>query len=54
MESRRLEGTLEQMNERLGNLELGQEAMRAEMRSNFRWTQGVILGMWITVMVTIP
>jgi len=75
----RHEGVLEQMNERLGNLEQGQQALRSEMtqgqqafrsemtqgqrelrseiqalhaeiRSNFRWTVGIMLAMWITVM----
>ncbi len=67
----RIEGVIEQMNERIGNLEQGQSALhtelveghqalrtelaesqhalRAEMRSNFRWTVGIMLAMWITV-----
>ena len=49
----RLEGVLEQMNERLGNLERGQEALRAEVRGNFRWTIGLILGMWASVIAAV-
>jgi len=49
----RVEAIIEQISERLGSLEQGQQALRQElqagMRSNFRWTMGVMLAMWITV-----
>ena len=37
------------MNERLGNLEQGQRDLRTEMRSNFRWTLGITIAMWGTI-----
>ncbi len=57
----RIEGVIDQMNERLGNLEHGQRALddkvtdterslRTEMRSNFRWTLGITIAMWVTIM----
>ena len=46
----RIEGVIDQMNERLGNLEQGQRDLRTEMRSNFRWTLGITIGMWVTIM----
>ena len=68
----RIEGVIEQMNERLGNLEQGlrdlhseltgeqrslrtdiaevQRSLRTEMRSNFRWTMGITIAMWVTIM----
>ena len=49
----RFEGILEQMNERLGNLERGQEDLRGEIRSNFRWMVGLLTGVWVTVLVTV-
>ena len=38
------------MNERLGNLEQGQRDLRTEMRGNFRWTLGITIAMWVTIM----
>ena len=79
----RIEGVIDQMNERLGNLEQGQRdlhteltegqrslrteltegqrslrteitegyrSLRTEMRSNFRWTLGITIAMWVTIM----
>ena len=45
----RVEGVIDQMIERLGNLEQGQHCLYAEMRVNFRWTVGIMLAMWITI-----
>ncbi|MBM3943140.1 MAG: hypothetical protein FJ316_09510 [SAR202 cluster bacterium] len=60
----RQEGTLEQMNERLGGLEAnirelraemheGFRDMRAELRSNTRWIIGLIIVQWVTVMAAV-
>jgi predicted nuclease with TOPRIM domain len=63
----RLEGAFEQMNERLGSIEgnigglrgemggLRQEMadLRKELHTNFRWTMGTIIAMWVTVICAI-
>lgn len=60
----RLEGAVEQMNERLGNIEQnllalrtemqqGYQSLQSEMRDNFRWTIGIVLVTWITVIGTV-
>ncbi len=45
----RVEGVIYQMNELLGNLEQGQRTLLSEVRSNFRWTWGITIAMWITI-----
>jgi hypothetical protein len=45
----RVEGVIDQMNERLGNLEQGQRTLLSEVRNNFRWTLGITIAMWITI-----
>ena len=53
----RLEGIIEQISERLGNIERsiehGQESLRAEIRSNFHWTLGAIFTTWLTLIGTV-
>ncbi|OIP26532.1 MAG: hypothetical protein CO103_02780 [Chloroflexi bacterium CG_4_9_14_3_um_filter_45_9] len=67
----RLEGVVEQMNERLGRIEgdiaglrqemggLRQEmtelrkSLYRELHTNFRWTMGTIIVMWVTVICAI-
>jgi len=53
----RLEGIIEQISERLANIERaieqGQESLRAEMRSNFHWMMGAIFATWITLIGTV-
>ena len=67
----RLEGALEQMNERLGGIESNIVGLRQEMgglrqemntaigelrhdlTTNFRWTMGTIIVMWVTIICTI-
>ena len=44
-----VEGVIDQMNERLGNLEQGQRTLLTEVRQNFRWTLGITIAMWITI-----
>ena len=45
----RVEGVIDQMNERLGNREEGQRTLLSEARSNFRGTLGITVAMWITI-----
>ena len=60
----RLEGIVEQINERLGSIEAQMREMRAEMRaemremradtrSQFRWSLGIMLAMWATVIAAV-
>lgn len=63
----RVEGILEQMNERLNHLEntvnglrgeinglRGELAqLRAEFHTDFRWLIGFVVGTWITLMLTL-
>ncbi len=56
----RVEGVLEQMNERLNHLESkvnglrGELAqLRAEFHTDFRWLIGFVVGTWITLMLTL-
>jgi tetrahydromethanopterin S-methyltransferase subunit B len=67
----RIEGIVEQMNERLNHLEtlLGQfrgeveseigslrgeiGSLRVELSSQFRWTLGLLITMWITLILAI-
>ena len=48
-----LRGIVEQMNKRLSRLENEVVHLRDEIRSQFRWTIGLILGMWVSVMCTL-
>ncbi|MCE2403851.1 MAG: hypothetical protein J4F43_01695 [Dehalococcoidia bacterium] len=45
-----IKGVIDRMDERLGNLGQGQRDLRTEMRSNFRWIQGITIAMWVTIM----
>jgi len=67
----KLEGALEQMNERLGGIESNIASLRQEMgglrqemnnaigelrhdlTTNFRWTMGTVVLMWVTIICTI-
>lgn len=67
----RLEGIVEQMNERLGGIESDIGGLRQEiaslrqdmntaiteichkMHTNFRWTMGTIIAMWLTIICAI-
>jgi chromosome segregation ATPase len=56
----KIEGIVEQMNERLNHIETGFSELRTEMgslrdeiRSNFRWIVGIILTMWVTIILTL-
>ena len=45
----RIEGILEQMDKRLNHLESEIGGIRDEIGSLFRWTVGLIIGVWATV-----
>lgn len=54
------EGALEQMNERLGGIENDIAGLRGEMgdlrkelHTNFRWTMGTVIVMWVTIICTV-
>lgn len=56
----KIEGVLEEMSRRINHLEsdianLRSEIanLRGEVASLFRWTVGLILGMWITIQATL-
>jgi tetrahydromethanopterin S-methyltransferase subunit B len=42
----KIEGIIEQMNERLNHIE-------TSLRSNFKWTIGIMITMWVTIILTI-
>lgn len=45
-----LEGSLEQINIRLSNVEAAITDLRRKITANFHWTIGTILFMWVTIM----
>jgi C4-type Zn-finger protein len=60
----RIEGTLEQINNRLNHVESEIAELRREtnerfiriendMKTNFRWTIGIMITMWVTIILTI-
>ena len=49
----RLDGTVEQMDRRLSNIEQGQRQMQASMEQGTRWLIGLILGTWATLALAI-
>jgi Mg2+ and Co2+ transporter CorA len=53
----KIEGTIEQMNERLNHIETDlrnlHENLTKKIESNFRWTIGLMITMWITIILTI-
>ena len=56
----RVEGILEQMDRRLNHIESYLKDFRADIRSldtkidrNFRWTLGIFIPLWITIIVAI-
>lgn len=42
----RIEGILEQMDKRLNHVE-------SDLRSNFKWTLGILITMWITIILAV-
>ena len=49
----RLDGTTEQMDRRLSNIEQGQRQMQASIEQGNRWLIGLILGTWVTLALAI-
>jgi tetrahydromethanopterin S-methyltransferase subunit B len=45
----RLEGMVEQMNHRLGNLETRLASLENKIDNNFHWVMGIMLTTWITL-----
>ena len=51
-----VEGTFEQVNERLGSIERRLDAMDARFNhvdSRFNWLMGIVVGTWATTLLTI-
>jgi len=56
----KVEGILEEMRARLNHLETEIEGLRGEigglrqeMYTNFRWTLGILIPMWVTIILAI-
>lgn len=49
----RIEGIMEQMNKRLNHIETEISELRGEISSNFRWTLGLLIPMWVSIIATI-
>jgi len=53
----KVEGVLEEIRSRLNHLETRFESemrdLKGELRMNFRWTIGIIITMWVTIILTI-
>ena len=49
----KIEGILEQINERLNHFGERLNRIEDDMKTNFRWTVGIILTMWVTIIIAI-
>lgn len=49
----KLEGLVEQMNQRLNHLEAEIAQLRREIQTDFRWLLGIMIGTWVTIMLTL-
>ncbi len=49
----RLEGIMEQMDKRLNHIETEISELRTEINSNFKWTLGLLIPMWVSIIATI-
>ncbi|HID90345.1 TPA: hypothetical protein EYP44_00090 [Candidatus Bathyarchaeota archaeon] len=49
----KVEGRLEEISDRLNHIEAEIVELRGRIRSLLRWTVGLILAMWVTVMMTL-
>ncbi|KPV63571.1 MAG: hypothetical protein AOA66_0848 [Candidatus Bathyarchaeota archaeon BA2] len=49
----KVEGMIIEMSKRLNHMEAEMSELRRELRSTFKWTVGLILGMWVTVIMTL-
>lgn len=46
----KVEGILEQMDKRLGQMEMSLRELRNELKSNFQWTVGITITLWVCTM----
>jgi len=49
----RLEGRIEEMSKRLNHIESDLRELRSDLKSNFKWTVGLLITMWVTVILAI-
>ena len=49
----RVEGILEENGTRLDHVESQIQELRREMHSNFRWTLGITIAAWVTIIAAI-
>jgi len=44
---------MEQMDKRLNHIETEISELRTEINSNFKWTLGLLIPMWVSIIATI-
>jgi tetrahydromethanopterin S-methyltransferase subunit G len=49
----RLEGSFEQIERRLGNIEQDMRSLRSDLNTRFSWLMGTTLGMWVTIILAV-
>lgn len=49
----KVEGIVGQMNERLNHLREETRELRDDIKKNFRWTLGLLIPMWVTIIGSI-
>lgn len=49
----KVEGIVSQMNERLNHLREETRELRGDIKKNFRWTLGILIPMWVTIIGSI-
>jgi hypothetical protein len=49
----KVEGILEEVRARLNHLETEIEGLRREIYNNFRWSMGIMISMWVTIILAI-
>ena len=49
----RLEGSFEQIERRLGNIEQDMRSLRSDLNTRFYWLMGTMLGMWVTIILAV-
>lgn len=49
----KVEGIVSQMNERLNHLREETRELRNDIKKNFRWTLGLLIPMWVTIIGSI-
>jgi len=49
----RLEGRTEEMSKRLNHIESDLRELRSDLKSNFKWTVGLLITIWVTVIIAI-